>query len=322
MSIGSKVGHRPPSRKWGSSKRLAVNDVFMGLEIELEHLRNFEAHVHAKPMIDSGLWTITEDHSLRDNGREFIMQEQGTGQPIMGNDVVRALEAFQESMKLLDKAKKPPHLSDRTSIHVHLDVRDLEEEHIDRFALLYYTFEEILFKWIGDDRDKSNYCRTAARNYDVISRTAGLLRANDVPFQNRVGWGNKYDAFNFLAIKGLGTIEVRSMRATTDMDTILQWMNILLRLHEAAQDATITVESFPELVSQGGMKAFLERVFKDQSGVLLPYATDMAILRGVRTAQEIMMLTSQEREGLESAYDSGKANNSRLTKFKQLVLGG
>lgn len=320
-TVGESVGHMPPARKWGESKLLVANEVFLGLEIELEHLSNFEATVAAKPMQASGLWTITSDNSLRDNGREFIMQEQGSHQPILGNDIIKALTAFQDSMDILEKAKKPAQISDRTSVHVHLDVRDLLEEDIDRLALLYYTFEGILFKWIGQGRDESNYCRSAASNYDIVHRTAGLLSGGGKPFHARVNYGNKYDAFNFAAIKYLGTVEIRSMRATTDSKEILAWINILLRLHEAARDPSISILDFPEMVSQGGMQAFLERIFKEEAELLLPYATDMDILQGLRTAQEILVVSSKKAKGLQEEYDTGKCYDARVNEFKTKVLG-
>jgi len=319
MSIGDKVGIPPPSRQWGASDALVANDVFVGVEIELEGLGGLTAPV-SKLATKRGLWRITDDGSLRNTGREFIMQEVATGQPLMGKDIIRALDDFGTCIDALKAKDKPPVLSDRTSIHVHLDVRNLEDDQFKRLILLYYAFEDILFKWIGEDRHKSNYCRPASSHYDVIERVGALLNGRR-DFNDTIRDGNKYDALNFEAVRHLGSLEVRSMRGTYDKALILRWVNILLRLREACLDERINLAQFPEQVSASGMQDFLQGIFKDQAQELLPFADDIDILRGVRTAQEILVVATAAREGIANAYNTGNDTEVNLNLFKDNILG-
>lgn len=320
MQVGDSVGIPAPVRKWGKSEELVKNDLFVGLELELEdcgnHLKEWTA-----PILESGLWRITEDGSLRNNGREYIMQEAATGQPLMGDDIVRALKAFGSLVEKLREHDRLPAVTKRTSTHVHLDVRAMTHEQISRFFLLWYTFEDILFAFVGQDRDKSNYCRAASRNPDILNRAAEFL--SDIK-RGRIDprKGNKYDAMNFQSIGRIGTIEVRLMHGLYEVNDILNWINILLRLYDAALDPTINIDEFPEQVSTAGIPEFLHMVFKDQAALLAPHASPLDILRGVRVAQEILVMSQigvQHTSEYDEYRDSGPDGSARLEEFKRKV---
>ena len=318
MSIAEEVGMATPARKWGTSPALVLNDVFIGVEVELENVRLTDRH--RRQLVKGGLWRIHEDGSLRDNGREFIMQETATGQPLMGADITRALDTFKGYIDMAKDDNKLPKATPRTSLHVHMDVRDLEKEEFARFILLYYAFEDILFKWVGEDRHLSNFCRPASSNYDIITRAANLLGGVH-PFRHLIEDGNKYDALNYQVVRQLGSVEIRSMHGTYDTDLILRWINILMRLREACKDTNIQLDQFPEQASREGMQALLSSVFKEQAAELLPLVDEIDILRGVRVAQEILVLSEEGDNHLSSTYDTGAPMDGNINKFKQQVLG-
>lgn len=318
MKVGTIVGHAPPVRAFGETTELVSNNVFVGLEIELEGLGSIVPSAHAS-LQEGGLWTVTDDQSLRNGGKEFIMMERGTGQPLMGADIIRALDQFKVFIDAQEAANKGPVESTRTSIHVHIDARDLEIDELKRFMLLYYTFEDILFRWVGGERRASQYCRPAATHQDVVYRAASLISSASNSGIN-LDLGNKYDALNFLSLRNLGTIEIRMMRATWDVAIIKQWLNLLLLLRTACKDETLEVDEFPELASANGMEDFLTSIFKDHAGVLLQHATAVDILQGVRLAQEILVLSNALKKGktVDNFFKDGTTEDLTLVnKFEQ-----
>lgn len=319
MKVGDLVGRPAPTRKWGASDRLLESDVFLGIEIELEGMQWF-SNTYRNMLDNSGLWRITEDGSLRNSGLEFITQEVATRQPLMGADIVRALDTFKDMITKASLKKKAPELSERTSVHVHLDVRDFNPDELKRFILLYYTFEEILFNWIGSNRSESSYCRPAYINQDVIERASAIMNAkSDSALQSALR-GNKYDALNYAALHNYGSLEVRSMRGTFDTEEILVWVNILLSIRSAARNPEINVDDFPEQASASGIATLLTKVFDESLAVLLaPHATSLDILRGVRVAQEIMM--EQTIRSNNAIFQNRTEDLTAVNLFKTTTLG-
>lgn len=290
MNVGKIVNKPAPTRTFSSSPELVSNDVYVGLEVELEGLGNITPST-LRTISDTGLWRIVDDHSLRDGGREFIMMEEGTSQPLRGGDIITALKVFSKFIDKQTKDTGEPSTSARTSTHVHIDVRDLEVSELKRFILLYYTFEDILFKWASADRRSSPYCRPASDHPDIIHRAATFLDRSG-PNSLDPNVGNKYDALNYLAILEHGTIEVRMLDACWDYDRLRDWINLLLSLRIAAKDTALEADTIPESASMNGMEQFLSSIFGELSNQLFPFATPMDILRGVRLAQEILVVAA------------------------------
>ena len=72
----------------------------------------------------------------------------GDGQPLKGGDITRAMFGFKKVFLLYEEAgNEPPICSPRTSVHIHIDVRDLEVQQLKKLFLLYAVFEETFFKW-------------------------------------------------------------------------------------------------------------------------------------------------------------------------------
>lgn len=315
-NIGTYVGIMPDGRKWKPSEMLADNDTFMGVEIELENLRHFGQAWHQK-VEGSGLWKIVNDGSLRNHGLEFIMSTH-TGDPLKGGDIVRALAKFTEIMnKYIQEGHEPPDCSKRTSVHIHMDVRDMELPHLKKLFLLYAIFEATFFKWSDPNRSTNAYCRSLEHHQDVRDRIADIIAVQEGVRIGRVlDHGNKYDAMNFLSIKKRGSLEFRLMHGTYDTSLILKWLNILLALKVAAADDDIIIDMFPEQMSIRGVENLIDIVFGDWGMELKEYATNQDILDGIRVAQDILI--TPLIAGLEASFSQhSPKTSSHLNLFKE-----
>lgn len=315
-TIGSYVGILPDGRTWDKSAKLADNDTFVGIEIELENLRRYQGD-YQNQVCKNGLWKCVPDGSLRNHGLEFVMSTHN-GDPLKGGDIVRALGEFTRTMKAyIEDGNEPPSCSKRTSIHVHMDVRDMELPHLKKLFLLYAIFEETFFKWSDPDRWANTYCRSLEHHTDIRDRLADIIGTqNDVKIPRILNSGNKYDAMNFLSIKQRGSLEFRLMRGTYDTSLILKWVNMLLALKVAAADNEVVVDTFPEQMSVRGIDNLIDIVFGDWGQDLKPHATNQDILNGIRVAQDI--LVTPIIKGLEASFAKHSAkSSSHLNLFKE-----
>ena len=116
---------------------LVDEHALLGIEIELENL----------PIINHGFayyWTMKEDNSLRNHGREFVSI------PLRANQVEQALQYLNNILKNYD-----PQVSNRCSVHVHLNVRDFTVKQLIAFVAYYSIFEKHFFYFAGAKRESS-----------------------------------------------------------------------------------------------------------------------------------------------------------------------
>jgi hypothetical protein len=183
-----------------------VSDTFeIGLEIEIERVK-------ANKIGQYLVWQQRPDGSLRDNGVEFVSI------PIAGPRIAYALNQF------FDLIPRGYRFSHRTSIHVHQNCLDMTLEEIASECLLYSVFEKVLFKFIGGDRDKNNFCVPwhDALPYQYIA----LLLGGDIPQLEQY----RYLALNPDALRKFGTLEYRHMGGTDDKVRIMKWINVIFCL--------------------------------------------------------------------------------------------
>lgn len=194
-----------------SKKKLNfIMNCLIGIEVEAENAKQFKYIP----------WIMDRDNSLRgDNAFEFKTK--------YGLRCFKALEALKE---LCEFAKQNDFsYSERTSIHIHLDVRRLRVKHLRTLMQLYLLFEDALFKYAGEWRAQNIFCVPVSKS-DVLPSARGL---DMVEFTQ--GW-NKYSALNLAAINLFGTIEFRHMEGNCDYVRISNWILLLLCLLYAAWD--------------------------------------------------------------------------------------
>lgn len=233
--------HQQPPRKYSMLQETAL----IGIEIEVENIREAVPITH--------YWNSKEDNSLRHFGVEF------TSIPLRAKQVEYAMNHLYENLyKYNDPAFSP-----RTSVHVHLNVRDMTWEQIKTFVLLYSIFERHFFLIAGSAREKSIFC--------VPLYKSGQLY--DLPHleQRHRNW-SKYNALNCGTIVGndqgcpaFGTIEFRHLYGTANTETIVDWVNNILCLRQAAIQYTYQ-DAFALLIRANSTSEYLT-IYKKIFGV-------------------------------------------------------
>ena len=189
---------------WESKIPVVTPAYLFGLELEIENVKA-EPYAHY-----ASYWTITADNSLRNNGVEFVSC------PLRMSQIEKALRQLNYKMN------PDIDFSPRTSTHVHMNVRDLTISEIQALVLVYTTIEEVLFKWVGHNRDNNIFC-IKITDTEYIN----LMKSLHENFDSCISNWNKYTALNLHPIADKGTVEFRHLYGTNDIPTILAWVNML-----------------------------------------------------------------------------------------------
>lgn len=189
----------------------------VGIEIEVENCGGFAAYDY--PGMEH--WGIDRDASLRgDSAYEFK-----TEFPMTCFDSLKALSSFFSMVSSIREAyPKRFHFSERTSIHVHVDVRDLTEDEVKSVAKLYMIFEKSLFDFAGRARYHNIFC---------IPLSESSLLSDDRQ-QPKVWWAkwDKYCALNLKTVLTFGSVEFRAMAGNDNEELISAWVLMLASLVE------------------------------------------------------------------------------------------
>ena len=186
----------------------------IGIEIEVENITN-SLHPLA-------YWDVKADGSLRNNGVELVSV------PLQIKQVQLALEHVYNVLTEHNK----PDFSNRTSVHIHVNCRDLTQNQIYNFILLYALFEKHFYSLAGNKRMNSIFCVP-------LFRTNQLNVIDNVVYELSPNW-HKYCGINLLPLyqnqvtQGYGTIEFRHLYGTSNQREILEWINDILCLRKYA----------------------------------------------------------------------------------------
>jgi hypothetical protein len=188
----------------------ATTQGMVGIEIEVENMKY--------PVALQAYWEGKVDGSLRNNGVEFVSV------PLQIKQVQLALEHVYTQMY----EKNIPDFSNRTSIHIHVNCRDLTQDQIFNFVLLYALFEKHFYQVAGARRMNSIFCVP-------LFRTNQMSSLKDIVYGMQPHW-QKYCGINLLPLfqnnvtQGYGTIEFRHLYGTKDVNEILHWINDIICL--------------------------------------------------------------------------------------------
>ena len=190
------------------------NTTLLGIELEVEQCPNCLDFEY--------FWTETVDHSLRNNGKEYISI------PLRAKQIPYAIEYLTDGLNYYNPMYK---FSNRCSTHIHLNVKDFTEERLKVFILLYSIFEKHFFNIAGSKRESNIFCVPLYKT-EELEKTINLL--TDISI-----W-NKYNALNLGCILGsndnqkIGTIEFRHLYGTLDTDILYPWINSIIELRLAS----------------------------------------------------------------------------------------
>lgn len=191
----------------------------VGIEIEVE---NIDSTVNT-----DYYWQYKEDGSLRNNGAEFASI------PLRARQAEFALDFLNKALTEYNE----PEFSNRTSVHVHLNVRDMTWEQIKVLVITYAMYERHFFHQVGTRRESSIFCVPLYKTQQLK-----YFMQNDV---GSVKTWHKYNAINLGTILGsdsclkFGTIEFRHLFGTMDTKFIVSWINQILCLRQEVQNTTL-----------------------------------------------------------------------------------
>lgn len=221
---------------FGLGSHVAGLSFIAGVELEIESISQFKTHTGYDD------WNITEDGSLRNNGRELISP------PL---PLEKLVEGFKAIHKDLVFTKKEEAFTERTSIHVHVNMLDNSMEETKSMLLWYALFEPVFFAMCDYKRRNNIHC-------------VGLDQTNASEHYNRslsylVGRWHKYTAFNLKPLGSIGTIEFRHMEGHNDAVRFEEWLKTLRNLRQYGIDVPMKEEM---LTPDNILKAF-DAIFKD-----------------------------------------------------------
>ncbi len=220
----------------------------VGIEVEVENVPRYLDHL--QPM-----WTRVEDNSLRNNGWEYISA------PIKGPHIEFALRKLYADLKVLNPKYT---FSGRTSIHVHMNARTMTCEQAAAMLLLYVVFEKTLFRFVGGDRARNHHC-VPLRECNITEMMTRIIRG-----ETDVKHWMKYASVNILPLAGKGTIEFRHMAGTDDVDKIMTWIHLLMKLKLFCYKRSYktVVDMIVALNTKSTYMGFANMVFDDFCGKL------------------------------------------------------
>lgn len=184
--------------------KLVDKNTYLGIEVEIENVLRYD---HTSPY-----WSQIEDGSLRNNGSEFVSL------PIKAWRVEQALSI------LFADLNPSIEFTERTSVHIHMNIRTLTLKQLESLIITYIVFEKVLFDFVGENRYNNIFC------VPIVETTFGshlktLINKKVLSFP----W-QKYTAMNAVPIWEKGTLEFRHLSGTRNIERIITWINLLLSL--------------------------------------------------------------------------------------------
>lgn len=288
----NKTDHDPTNYKISTllgRRKVAEGDI--GLEIEVEgtvfpktnewYDDNDDFHQESDERIPKQ-WKYVEDGSLRgQDNAEYVLVN-----PIKFDEVPGALKdlwaMFEECGSVLDE-------SNRTSVHVHLNVNEFHLNRLCSFIALYTAVEEVLTAWCGDHRVGNLFCLRAKDAPAILSKARSFLTTGLISYLDD---GLHYSGLNLHAITKHGSIEIRTMRGVKDPEVIQTWVDILRRIYDMS-DAYEDPRAVCEMFSGGGSERFLRYVLGNNTDRVVQECgmsadeINNSVRQGIRMAQRL-----------------------------------
>ena len=219
--------------------------ILIGIEVEAENVLIINNN------LTLGWWQIENDSSLRNNGREFKTY------PMACRYTQPALEfLFKYINTSIDFSK-------RTSIHFHLNVRDLTVNQLAGLFITYLPFENLFFQFADLSRRTNLYCVPIVET-DLLDAAPHEWKA--LLSNISLSW-HKYSALNLLPITNFGTVEFRHMPGTNDVIKLCNWVRLITRLKLAAKryDYVDLLKIICALNTTSGYHEFLNMIFEQDA---------------------------------------------------------
>jgi len=222
-------------------------------------------------------WRNIRDDSLRNGGRKFI-----SAQPF-------SREGWKRSLRYLQKqvAKTATiNLSDRCSVHVHLNFQERSPKEAIQFAVLWYCLEEYLCEYSGEDRAGNLFCLRLQDCSEAYEPLIGLARGH-ARFTNNL----RYLALNPYSLSRFGSIEIRSFRGVKNTEEVIPWAECLLEMYDVSKDEFNSPEHLVQEISSQApvpfLKRYLPKTYQTIFSGLEDYEIERSVMEGLRNCQDL-----------------------------------
>lgn len=207
-------------------------DFLCGVEYEIESLRDLKSDV--SKMIEDGTITMVDDGSLRNAGKEFIT--------CPGNFTKQIL-TFERLHAGLSLGNAP--YSERTSIHVHVNVANLTMDQLEKFVHLYIFLEPSFFYYAGENRKNNIHCVPLSHTFLAQNYRREIAKYPEF-------W-SKYTAFNMCPVYTQGTVEFRHMYGHDNTAKFSHWLQMIRSLYDEARNPENSIEGILDAGVTGPM---------------------------------------------------------------------
>lgn len=261
-----------------------VSDSLLGVEVELEgRFSNISNRQEIERHFD-----VVSEQSI--DGYELVFNR-----PKGGVDVIEALSSLDSSFNARQAAKA---CSNRCSVHVHVDMLDMDRIQMMNFITLCVMFEKVLYNYVEPHRSKNHFClpltdaevtlNKVCKLSAYIKRDNGNGNLSSILSSCFSVSSDKYCGINLTSIKRYGTLEFRMHHATTKMIDIVRWINILLTIKEYAMQGDRTPVNILDTKIDLGIDTIFREVLCGYSSILDYNGVELDILEGIRNAQDIV----------------------------------
>lgn len=241
-ALGYYIGNLPPEGHGNASKDLVDDDVFIGVEWEIE-----ASNKHEPPR--SPYFKVEPDGTLKNNGAEYYFSS-----PFRGRKALSAIETFYKNsdFNLWDA-------SVRCSTHLHVDCRGLTENEVILYILLLASNDEALYA-ITDSmyRMESPFAIQSWNNPFFWDEVRKFRNDNFHTVMCSYSSDRKYTSINLINLfkphrgrtgSPLGTIELRHSRCITEKRVLLDFVNLALSLRKQSLGTTDPFNDFAKIKS-------------------------------------------------------------------------
>lgn len=300
---------------------------FIGIEIELEnvdrtsHVEGYRMDAytigaHKKdpsyPVLD--LWYSKADGSLRNNGVEFVSHPIRLG----------SLKYFLEHLYGYIRSKYPnAAFTERCGIHFHFNFLNHTADRVFSFLMVYAAFEKYIFRFVGGDRELSNFCIPIQNQNITNFRCFQSNRASHTGYflDNIPSSDNaKYSAMNICRLRDLGTIEARHLPGTWDIEHLVKFATIIQRIKDYAvigDNWDAFCKHAAVINSDSSYRQLLDEIFGDLSYSVCPNDDYSPLEHGITYVKQQLILVKDQPFKRVSYLDAFQKPefNQKMAKF-------
>ena len=231
---------------------------------------------------DRDMWVQDADGSLRDRGREYILNGP---QPL--DVALTALTDLSEWVTGLRGGLRTD--STRTSTHVHLNAQELTPVQVTNFACLWYVIEEAYSLTLPESRQGNLFALRACdtqRGFKEVFKTALSEPRN---FVHNFPESQRYGALNLASVGKFGSIEMRMLPGMVEPLDVVPHLMAYIQIHEVCQtfeDPLEIITSFSGYGPEGFVRRYMPKMWE----LIKDLDEDpryRALYQGMRYSQEI-----------------------------------